>query len=71
MTKYYNATTNRKEEADGHKPSVLSDLLGCQKDAERYRWLRSKFAEGDETYIGEWLTSEDDLDKYIDEKMAT
>jgi len=29
MTNYYNVTTDRKEEEDGHKPSVLSDLLCC------------------------------------------
>ena len=39
------------------------------KDAERYRWLRFKFSIGEETYIGEWMASEDKLDKYIDEQI--
>ena len=56
-----------------HSSKVIEKLELNKKalqDANRYRWLRSKFAEGEETYIGEWITSEDDLDKYIDEKMV-
>lgn len=41
-----------------------------KEDAERYRWLRSQFAQGNETYIGEGITSEEELDKYIDGKMG-
>ena len=37
-------------------------------DAERYKWLRAEFAAGRETYIGEWMPSGEDLDKYIDRK---
>ena len=37
-------------------------------DAERYKWLRAEFAAGRETYIGEWMPSGEDLDKYIDGK---
>jgi len=40
-----------------------------KKDIERYRWLRKQFAMGLETYIGEFITSEDSLDKYIDRKL--
>lgn len=40
-------------------------------DAIRYRWLREKLANGEETYIGEWLTSESRLDEYIDDKIKS
>ena len=39
-------------------------------NAKRYEWLRSKFAEGQETYIGEWITSECQLDEYVDGEIA-
>jgi len=39
------------------------------QDEKRYRWLRRQFAKGEETYIGEWITSEDELDRYIDQKI--
>ena len=47
----------------------MNERLSEIKDSERYRWLRLKFANGEETYIGEWVTSEDELDKYIDEQI--
>ena len=39
------------------------------KNAIRYKWLRKQFAQGEETYIGEWVTDEQELDKYIDEML--
>ena len=47
-----------------------NNALYCEQDAKRYRWLRSKLVNGNETYIGEWITSENELDEYIDKKMA-
>ena len=47
-----------------------NNALCCEQDAKRYRWLRSKLVNGNETYIGEWITSENELDEYIDKKMA-
>ena len=40
------------------------------QDAKRYRWLAKKFGEGKETNIGEFITSKQDLDEYIDNKMV-
>ncbi len=47
----------------------MYDRLSDIKNSERYRWLRLKFSMGEETYIGEWVSSEDELDKYIDEQI--
>ena len=47
----------------------MNERLSEIKDSERYRWLRLKLADGEETYVGEWITSEDELDKYIDEQI--
>jgi hypothetical protein len=38
-------------------------------DALRYRWLRKEYSKGNETYIAESITSEESLDRYIDEQM--
>lgn len=39
------------------------------RDAARYRWLRIEFAAGRETYIGEAICSENEMDAYIDAAM--
>lgn len=39
-------------------------------DAKRYRWLREQFAQGYETYIGQSIMTERELDELIDMKMA-
>jgi hypothetical protein len=38
-------------------------------DAERYKWLRTEFAAGRETYLAEGIPSGETLDKYIDGKL--
>ncbi len=38
-------------------------------DAKRYRWLRRKYGIGFETYLAEGITTENDLDEYIDTKI--
>ena len=48
-----------------------SDLLCCELDAARYRWLRERYGVGDETYLAEGITSESELDEYIDAQLAT
>ena len=50
--------------------TMLKDAIEkrIERDAERYKWLRAEFAAGRETYIGEWMPSGEDLDKYIDGK---
>ena len=45
------------------------DGYGESPDERRYRWLRKELAEGRETYIGEWVTSPETLDKYIDAQI--
>lgn len=37
-----------------------------RQDALRYRWLVEQFCEGYESYLGEWVTSKEQLDVYID-----
>lgn len=44
-------------------------LSDTSLDAARYRWLRSQYARGQETYLAEGISNEDELDKYIDRKM--
>jgi hypothetical protein len=41
----------------------------AHKDVHRYQWLRAEFAAGRETYIGEWMPSGEELDRYIDAQM--
>lgn len=38
-------------------------------DAQRYRWFRKKLADGQETYLGETIVKEIQLDDYIDRKI--
>ena len=40
-------------------------------DAIRYRWLRRKYAQGDETYLAEGISDEIQLDEYIDMAMLS
>ena len=40
-----------------------------QKDANRYRWLRTQYALGKETYLAENIKSKKQLDSYIDKKL--
>ena len=65
--------SNRKGneiEALNELNTMLKDAIEkrIEMDAERYKWLRAEFAAGRETYIGEWMPSGEDLDKYIDGK---
>ena len=65
--------SNRKGneiEALNELNTMLKDAIEkrIEMDAERYKWLRAEFAAGRETYIGEWMPSGEDLDKYIDRK---
>ena len=39
-------------------------------DAARYLWLRAQYAAGQETYLAESMMGEDEMDKYIDERLA-
>ena len=41
------------------------------QDALRYRWLRRKYAIGEETYLAEGIVSEKNLDEYIDDNLNT
>lgn len=41
-----------------------------RKDAERYRWLRLKYAQGYETSLAESITKESHLDEYIDAALS-
>ena len=43
--------------------------IQIEKDAERYRWLRNQYGKGHETYLAESINSEEELDKYIDERI--
>ena len=48
----------------------IENIVMLRKDAERYRWLRARYGEGDETCLAEGILSEEQLDKYIDMKIA-
>ncbi len=64
-----NANIINSEKVKKRKISIMDNRLSDIKDSERYRWLRLKFSMGEESYIGEWISSEDELDKYIDEQI--
>ena len=51
--------------------SVAFEIERLRKNDERYRWLRRKYAAGQETYFAESCAdSEDGIDAEIDAKMA-
>jgi hypothetical protein len=54
---------------DPHAGTSIVDATEVQKEAMRYRWLRSQYAAGEETYLAEGIVSEDQLDEHIDTKL--
>jgi len=45
---------------------ILDDMIKC---ANRYRWLRKELAKGNYTYFVEVVSSEADMDEWIDGQM--
>jgi hypothetical protein len=46
-------------------------LMELLDDAERYRWLRSQYAQGKQTYFAEYCSGlEVEIDKTIDAEMG-
>ena len=53
---------------EGNQGLSLMELLD---DAERYRWLRSQYAQGKQTYFAEYCSGlEVEIDKTIDAEMG-
>ncbi len=59
--------SNKCEKARKSIESINDEKL--VDDAKRYRWLRHKYGIGFETYLAEGITTENDLDEYIDTKI--
>ena len=72
---YECALVMRKQQAEIEALTELNTMLkdAIEKrigmDAERYKWLRTEFAAGRETYLAEGIPSGETLDKYIDGKL--
>ena len=70
------ATGNLERAMDYYLEQEIANRLeavvipNLRKDAERYRWLRKKYSEGDETYLAEGITSGIQLDEYIDKQIT-